>query len=100
MIVDGHELVEGLAQFPRRGKAGPLQGLASENAKPTLHLIQPGGVGGGVMKMDSGVAAQPASGFGLVSIEVVQHHMQLGVRMVAFRNYSQDLLRERIRGSH
>jgi len=84
LIVRGHELVDRLAQFPRRGKAGPLQGLAGENAKPTLQLIQPGGVGGGVMKMDLGMASQPAIGFGLVGIEVVQDHMQLAVWMLGY----------------
>ena len=82
MVIDGYKLIDGLAQLLGRGEAGPLQGLTSQDAKPTLHLIQPRRIGGGVMKMDSGMAAQPAIGFGLMGIEVVQHHMQVAVRMV------------------
>ena len=82
LIRDSHELINGLPQLQWRGEARPLEGLTSQNAKPTLYLVQPRSIGRRIMEMDVAVTAQPAIRFRIVSIQVVQHHMQLAVRMV------------------
>ena len=82
LIIDSHELINGLAQLQRRGEAGPLEGLRSQNAKPTLRLVQPGSIRRRVMEMDLAVTAQPAIRFRFVSIQVAQHPVQLAVGIV------------------
>ena len=62
-------------------KAGPLQCAASQNAKPTFDLIEPGAVCRDEMKMDSGMGFEPAILLGFMRIEIVQHYMNLFVRI-------------------
>src|SRR6266404_2371706 len=45
LIIGCNELINGLAQFQWRSEAGSLEGLTSQNAKPTLHLVQPQSIG-------------------------------------------------------
>ena len=81
LIVGGDEGVDLVANLPRRGEAGAGQGFAGEDRKPDLDLVQPGGMGRGKMKMDIGVAGQPAIVFGFVRIQIVQDDVNFSARM-------------------
>ena len=74
-VVGGDEGVDGVAQLPGRGEAGPLQGASAEDAEPNLDLIQPAGVGGGVVEVHVGMTGPPPVALGLVGVEVVQDHV-------------------------
>src|SRR5438132_7342026 len=56
LIVCGDESIDLLAHLAWRGEAGAGQGLAGEDGEPDFHLVQPGGVGWGEVKMDFFVA--------------------------------------------
>ena len=58
-IVAFDEFIDGMAQLSDAGKVGSSQGLAAQDTKPNLNLIEPGGVGWGEMKMHVGVSFQP-----------------------------------------
>ena len=76
-VVDGDEVVNGLPELLRRGKAGALQCLSAQDAEPALHLIEPGRVSRDEMEVHILVALEPAIVFGLVGIEVIQNDMDL-----------------------
>jgi hypothetical protein len=54
-------------------KAGSLERLAAQNAKPTFNLVKPRSMGWGKVKMDVRMALEPAVVFGLVGIEIVEN---------------------------
>ena len=64
-------VVDGPAHFRGRGKTCALQGVAAELGKPDFDLIEPGGVGRGVVEMDIPVPLQPSVVFGFMGVEVV-----------------------------
>src|ERR1700752_4848687 len=80
-IIVFDEFVDRLAQLSNAGKVGSLQGLAAQDTKPNLNLIEPGGVGGSEMKMHIGVSSQPAILFGLVAGKINQKHMNFLIEM-------------------
>src|SRR3954452_6376253 len=81
LVVGGDKVVNGLSELARRSEAGTTERLAGENAEPTFHLVQPGRVGGSEVKLDVGVALEPAVLFGLVRVQIVQHDVDLAVRV-------------------
>ena len=80
-IVVFDEFIDGLAKLSDTGKVGSLQGLAAQDAKPNLNLIEPGGMGGSEMKMDIGVSPQPTILFWLVAGKIIQNHMDFLIEM-------------------
>ena len=74
-VVGGDEGVDGVAHLPGRGKAGPAQGATAEDAEPDLDQVEPACIGGCKVKVDVGMARQPAVALGLVGVEVVQNHV-------------------------
>ena len=68
LIVCADEGVDLIAHLPWRGEAGAGQGVAGEDGEPDFHLVEPGGVGRGEVKMDVLVARQPAIVFGLMGV--------------------------------
>ena len=82
LIVGGNEGIDLLSYLARRGEAGAGQGMTGEDGKPDLHLVQPGGVGRGEVKMDILVARQPAIVFGLMGVQVVQDDVHFPAGML------------------
>src|SRR6202021_4065874 len=80
-IVVFDEFVDRMAQLSNAGKIGSLQGLAAQDTKPNLNLIEPGGVGWSEMKMHIGVSSQPTILFGLVAGKIIQNHMNFFIKM-------------------
>ena len=70
-----------MAQLSNTGKVGSSQGLATQDTKPNLNLIEPGGVSWSEMKMHIGVSSQPTILFGLVAGEIIQNHMNFLITM-------------------
>jgi hypothetical protein len=56
-------------------KAGSLERLAAQNAQPAFNLVEPPSVGWGKVKMDVGMALEPAVVLGFVGIEIVENDM-------------------------
>src|ERR1700677_601101 len=81
LVVGLHKLINRLAQLYRRREANALESLLAQNAEPTFHLIQPRGIRRSEMQMDSRMAPEPPVFFGLVSIQVVQHDVDVAVRV-------------------
>src|SRR5271169_4788338 len=67
------------------GKAGSLQCAAAQNAKPAFHLIEPGAVCRDEMKMDPGMGFEPAILLWFMRIEIVQHNVNLFVRIFGYQ---------------
>src|SRR5205085_8419262 len=82
LIVDGHKIVYGLPQLLRRGETCAAQCLATQNAEPALHLIEPGRVCGGEVQVHVLVPLQPPVLFGLVRVQIVENHMDLPISML------------------
>ena len=80
-IVVFDEFIDRMAQLSHTGKVGSLQGLAAQDTKPNLNLIEPGGVGWSEMKMHIGVSSQPAILFWLVAGKIIQNHMNFLIEM-------------------
>ena len=80
-IVAFDEFIDGMAQLSDAGKVGSSQGLAAQDTKPNLNLIEPGGVGWSEMKMHIGVSSQPAILFWLVAGKIIQNHMNFLIEM-------------------
>ena len=80
-IIVFDEFVDRLAQLSNAGKVGSLQGLAAQDTKPNLNLIEPGGVGWSEMKMHIGVSSQPTILFWLVAGKIIQNHMNFLIEM-------------------
>ena len=81
------EAVDGGADFAWVGGAQAAQHRARKDAEPDFDLVEPGGMGGGVVKVDLGMAGEPEVVLGFVRVEVVQHDMKLGVREAATRRF-------------
>ena len=58
-VVVFDEFIDRMAQLSNTGKVGSLQGLAAQDTKPNLNLIEPRGVSWSEMKMHIGVSSQP-----------------------------------------
>ena len=80
-IVVFDEFVNRMAQLCNTGKVGSLQGLAAQDTKPNLNLIEPGGVGWSEMKMHIGVSSQPTILFWLVAGKIIQNLMNFLIAM-------------------
>ena len=80
-IVAFDEFIDGMAQLSDTGKVGSSQGLAAQDTKPNLNLIEPGSVGWSEMKMHIGVSSQPAILFWLVAGKIIQNHMNFLIEM-------------------
>ena len=80
-IVAFDEFIDGMAQLSDTGKVGSSQGLAAQDTKPNLNLIEPGGVGWSEMKMDVGMSSQPTILFWLVAGKIIQNHMNFLIAM-------------------
>src|ERR1700758_191631 len=91
-IVAFDEFIDRMAQLSNTGKVGSLQGLAAQDTKPNLNLIEPGGVGWSEMKMHIGVSSQPTILFWLVAGKIIQNHMKFLIAMSG--QYSVDKLEE------
>lgn len=55
-----------------------------QDAKPDLHLVEPGGMGRRVMEMDLGMLGRPSVVLGLVGIEIVKNNMEFRVRILGY----------------
>ena len=73
LIVGGDKSIDVGPQLVGAVEAGAAQRLAAEQAEPDFHMVQPGSVGGGVVKMHLRVPLPPAVAFGLVDVEVVEN---------------------------
>ena len=80
-VVVFDEFVDRVAQLSNTCKVGSLQGLAAQDTKPNLNLIEPGGVSWSEMKMHIGVSSQPTILFWLVAGEIIQNHMNFLIEM-------------------
>ena len=80
-IVVFDEFIDRMAQLSNTGEVGSLQGLAAQDTKPNLNLIEPGGVGWSEMKMHIGVSSQPAILFWLVAGKIIQNHVNFLIEM-------------------
>ncbi len=77
-------LDEGIDLVPdllRRGEAGALEGGAAEDREPDLDLVHPGGVGRREVEADVSMTREPAVPLRLVGAEVVEHDMDLALRV-------------------
>src|SRR4029077_5205983 len=80
-VVVFDEFVNRVAQLSNTCKVGSLQGLAAQDTKPNLNLIEPGGVSWSEMKMHMGVSSQPTILFWLVAGKIIQNHMTVLIEM-------------------
>ena len=85
LIPAGDKGLDGIDQHFDAGKAGPLQCAAAQNAKPAFHLIEPGAMCRGEMKMDLRMGFEPAILLGFMRIEIVQHYVNLFVRIFGYQ---------------
>ncbi len=74
-----NESVNSLTKVPKRGDTQPSEGLPPQYAEPAFHLVEPGGMGRCVMKMDLGMLSQPAIVLGLMGRQVVKDNMEFSV---------------------
>ena len=81
LIPAGDKGLDRLDQHFDAGKACSLQSAAAQNAKPAFHLIEPGAACRDEMKMDLGMDFEPAILLGFMRIEIVQHNVNLFVRI-------------------
>ncbi len=81
LVMNGDKLIDRLPDLLRRGKAGAPQRLSAQDTEPAFDLVQPGGIGRGVMKTYLRMSSQPAVLFRLVGIQIVEDHVNLTVRM-------------------
>ena len=79
-------MIDRFAQLLDIDKTGAPQGLAAQNAKPALHLVEPRSVGWGKMKMDVRMALEPTVVLGLVGIEIVEDDVDFISVAVAIDN--------------
>src|SRR6266403_3594579 len=73
--------LDSLHQGADIGETGPLQSATAQNAKPALHLIEPGTVRRNEMKMHRGMGFEPTVVFGFMGLEIIQNHMELSTRI-------------------
>jgi len=77
IVIDGDKVINGIPHLLRGSETNAAQGAPTENAEPTLDLIEPTGMRGRKVQAEVGMTCQPAIMLGLVGVEVVQQHMQL-----------------------
>src|SRR5271166_5764444 len=85
LIPAGDKGLDRLDQHFDAGEAGSLQCAAAQNAKPAFHLIEPGAACRDEMKMDLGMGFEPAILLGFMRIEIVQHNVNLLVRIFGYQ---------------
>lgn len=68
LVVNFNECVNFLAQFSNAAEIGSAQSLAAENTEPNLDLVEPRGMGWGVVKVYLWMLRQPPVIFRLVCI--------------------------------
>src|SRR5271166_5211122 len=61
----------------------PCRDFPFQDREPNFDLIEPGGSCRGEVEMHVGVTLEPAVVFGLVGVEVVEDHMDCGVRVAS-----------------
>jgi len=81
LVVCGGEPLDRVAHLARRRVARSLEGRPFEDAEPDLDLVEPRRVGRGEVEMDVPMADQPAVVLGLVGTEVVEHDVDLELRI-------------------
>jgi len=74
--------IYGLAYIAHRDGDQPLQGLSPQDAEPAFYLIEPRGMGGGVVKMDLRMPRQPTVMLGFMDVQVIQDDMQFSARIL------------------
>ena len=73
-----------ILEGPLRGKVRDREGLFGQDAKEAFDLVQPGRARWRVMEVDARVVDEPgAHGVGVVRGRVVEHHMEVTVRIGA-----------------
>src|SRR6516165_8050758 len=82
-VVAFDEAIKRLAQLSRRGKAGPVESLPTENAEPALDLVKPTGPRRGKVKMHVWMTGPPAVVLGLMGTQIVHDHMNRLLRVIA-----------------
>src|SRR5262245_30489702 len=65
------------SQLCDRSKGGAGERLVGQDREPNLDLIEPGGARRREMKVDVGMAGEPAVGLGLMGVEVVEDDVNL-----------------------
>src|ERR1035437_10428882 len=81
LVVGGGEPLDRVAHLARRGVARSPEGGPFEDAEPDLDLVEPRRVGRGEVEMDVPMTGQPAVVLGLVGTEVVEHDVDLELRV-------------------
>ena len=84
LVVSIDEVIDGFTELFDIDKAGSLERLATQNAKPAFNLIKLGSVSGLKVQMHVGMALEPAVVLGLVGIEIVEDDMNLLFLSVGF----------------
>ena len=80
-VVAVNKGVDRVPDLRGRREAGAPERAAAQDAKPTFDLIEPAGMRWREVEMDGRMPGEPAIVFGLVRVEVVQHHMELPAGM-------------------
>ncbi len=70
------------ADILSRGSVQVPECLTPQYAKPTFNLVEPGGMGRGVVEIDVRVTGQPAVVLRLVDIKVIQDNVQCLIRIL------------------
>ncbi len=78
-VVDLDEVVDGITDLAEMSEAGALECGARQDAEPEFDLVEPAGPGGDEVEMHVLVLLEPAVVLGLVSIEVVEDHVEVDV---------------------
>lgn len=83
------EAVDGIDEVANVAEGSATDGLLSNNAEPQLDLIEPGGIGRGIVNMVAGPFGQPEFDFGMfvggividdkMEVEVLWHRLEEGV---------------------
>src|SRR6516225_2179142 len=76
-VVGRQETVDRLPHLSGRGKAGTAQSSPGQDAEPDFHLIEPAGMRRRVVPMHVGMAVSPTITLGLMTAQMVQHHVNL-----------------------
>ena len=84
LVVSIDEVIDRFTELFDMDKAGSLERLATQNAKPAFDLIEPGSVSGRKVQMHVGMALEPAVVLGLVGTEIVEDDMNLLFLSVGF----------------
>ena len=70
LVVSIDEVIDRFTQLLDIDKAGSVERLTAQNAKPAFNLIKPGSVGGRKVQMHVGMAFEPAVVLGLVVLRL------------------------------